>query len=276
MTIHHRLNHLLLHTQIANFGDLSYLLRPAYEASLRAAIAAALPWNLTYKRDAAPPQVGATYLLPYTAEQYTRLALRLKLWPYPRGHHQHVASIPWMCVCVSRRGARRALGPCGGRSQPHDANAACVHSARVCADGCRPGCRPPACPPSRLQGRSLPAGRPPAVPAAARVGAVGARPGHAAAGGAALAELPGRVRRPRHALLCPRLLVAQHMCWSVPYILDVVGMGGEVHGGSGAFKHTSNCPHTTPLALLLPPPRMSPPTHPQPCGATSPASGAAP
>jgi hypothetical protein len=40
-------------------------------------------------------QPGKTYLVAYTIEQYLRVSLRLKLWPYPRGHFQHVAAIPW-------------------------------------------------------------------------------------------------------------------------------------------------------------------------------------
>ena len=81
--------------QVSDWGDLSYLLRPAYEASLRSALAEAEPWEFSYRRDAPKPQPGHTYLGPYTMEQYSRLAMRLSLWPYPRGHHQHVASIPW-------------------------------------------------------------------------------------------------------------------------------------------------------------------------------------
>jgi hypothetical protein len=85
----------LLPVQVSDWGDLSYLLRPAYEASLRSALAEAEPWEFSYRRDAPKPQPGHTYLVPYTMEQYSRLAMRLSLWPYPRGHHQHVASIPW-------------------------------------------------------------------------------------------------------------------------------------------------------------------------------------
>lgn len=41
------------------------------------------------------PQPGKTYLVAYTIEQYLRVSLRLKLWPYPRAHFQHVAAVPW-------------------------------------------------------------------------------------------------------------------------------------------------------------------------------------
>lgn len=81
--------------QVIDYGDLSRLLRPAYEAALAAALAAAEPFEFSYRRDAPQPQAGKTYLIPYVIERYTRVALRLKLWPYPRGHHQHVAIIPW-------------------------------------------------------------------------------------------------------------------------------------------------------------------------------------
>lgn len=50
----------------------------------------ALPWH-----PSALLQPGKTYLVAYTIEQYLRVSLRLKLWPYPRGHFQHVAAIPW-------------------------------------------------------------------------------------------------------------------------------------------------------------------------------------
>ena len=59
------------------------------------------PWPLPQVVDAArlrsskPVDPGATYLLPYKVEVYPRIALRLKLWPNPRGHHRHVASIPF-------------------------------------------------------------------------------------------------------------------------------------------------------------------------------------
>lgn len=81
--------------QVVDYGDLSRLLRPAYEAALQSALAAAEPFELSYRRDAPKPQPGKTYLMPYVIERYTRIALKLKLWPYPRGHHQHVAIIPW-------------------------------------------------------------------------------------------------------------------------------------------------------------------------------------
>lgn len=45
--------------QVVDYGDLSLLMRPAYTAALEAEIAAAEPWNLTYRRDAPQPQVGA-------------------------------------------------------------------------------------------------------------------------------------------------------------------------------------------------------------------------
>lgn len=81
--------------QVIDYGDLSRLLRPAYQAALQAALAAAEPFEISYKRDAPKPQPGKTYLIPYVIERYSRVALKLKLWPYPRGHHQHVAIIPW-------------------------------------------------------------------------------------------------------------------------------------------------------------------------------------
>lgn len=78
-----------------HFGDLSSLLRPAYEAALQAALASAQPWEFNYRKDAPQPERGQTYLVTYVVERFTRAALRLKLWPYPRGHTQHVAVIPW-------------------------------------------------------------------------------------------------------------------------------------------------------------------------------------
>ena len=84
--------------QVAEWGDLSHLLRDAYAEDIRHMLATAQPWDLSLAaiRRQGKPQPGAVYHVFYTIEQYMRLALRLKLWPYPRGHFQHIASIPWM------------------------------------------------------------------------------------------------------------------------------------------------------------------------------------
>jgi hypothetical protein len=85
--------------QVSLWGDLSYLLQPAYAAEMRRQLAAAEPWEGQVgagRRTAAKPRPGAVYAVYYTFEQYTRLAARMKLWPFPRAHFQHVASIPWM------------------------------------------------------------------------------------------------------------------------------------------------------------------------------------
>jgi hypothetical protein len=74
-------------------------MRRQYTAELRAALAAAQPWDMrgwSLGRRAPQPQAGATYVVPYTIEQYTRLAVRMKLWPYPRAHYQHLTVVPWM------------------------------------------------------------------------------------------------------------------------------------------------------------------------------------
>lgn len=34
------------------------------------------------------------YLIAYTLEEYPALARMLRLWPYPRAHHQHAAIVP--------------------------------------------------------------------------------------------------------------------------------------------------------------------------------------
>ncbi|KAI3435729.1 hypothetical protein D9Q98_001787 [Chlorella vulgaris] len=84
---------------VSLWGDLSYLLQPAYAAEMRRQLAAAEPWEGQVgagRRTAAKPRPGAVYAVYYTFEQYTRLAARMKLWPFPRAHFQHVASIPWM------------------------------------------------------------------------------------------------------------------------------------------------------------------------------------
>lgn len=86
--------HACLHLQRVDLGDLSYLLQPAYSNAMRAALASATRW--VYSPTATLDfEANKTYFVTYTIEEYQRLATRLKLWPYPRGHHQFVASIPF-------------------------------------------------------------------------------------------------------------------------------------------------------------------------------------
>ncbi len=71
-------------SDVASFGDVSYLLRPRYEARLRQAVAQAVPldWRamanigelVAAARAAAPPGVPPAALLVYNSEQYDRLA----------------------------------------------------------------------------------------------------------------------------------------------------------------------------------------------------------
>ena len=75
-----------------DWGDLAYLLEPAYSDALRGELAAAEPWSA--REGPHPPLAGHTYLAAYTVEEYKRLALRLRVWDSPRGHHRHVASVP--------------------------------------------------------------------------------------------------------------------------------------------------------------------------------------
>ena len=83
--------------QVTDWGDLDRLTHRNYAADMRHALATAQPWDaLGGRRAGTKPQAGATYYVYYTIEQYTRLALRMKLWPYPRAHFRHIASIPWM------------------------------------------------------------------------------------------------------------------------------------------------------------------------------------
>ena len=79
--------------QVEDWGDVSYLLEPQYSDMLRAALAAAEPWSV--RAGPHPPLLGHTYLAAYASEEDKRLALRLKVWPAPRGHHLHVASVPF-------------------------------------------------------------------------------------------------------------------------------------------------------------------------------------
>lgn len=53
------------------------------------------PFLLPSPLQRSPRQPGKTYLAPYVIEGYGRIYIRMKLWPYPRGHHRHVAAIPW-------------------------------------------------------------------------------------------------------------------------------------------------------------------------------------
>jgi len=38
------------------------------------------------------PQV---YLVPYAAEHYALTVKPLRIWPFPRTHHRHLARLPW-------------------------------------------------------------------------------------------------------------------------------------------------------------------------------------
>ena len=84
-------------SRAVDWGDLSALLQPAYTAGVAAAVAGAELWKL-----GEPLRPGGTYLVPYRVEEYARLARYFRVWPYPRGHHRHVASVPF-------RGARVLL-----------------------------------------------------------------------------------------------------------------------------------------------------------------------
>ncbi len=77
-----------------DLGDLSYLLKPAYSAAMQRQLAEAQPISVKGSR---LPEMkpGEVYLVPYVIEEYSQLAWRLRVWPYPRGHHQFVASIPY-------------------------------------------------------------------------------------------------------------------------------------------------------------------------------------
>ncbi|GAB4822166.1 hypothetical protein N2152v2_009212 [Parachlorella kessleri] len=80
--------------QHVDLGDLSYLLKPAYSAALQRQLAEAeyVDPKLIHRQDL---RAGQLYYVPYVIEEYQRLATRLKIWPFPRGHHQHVAFIPY-------------------------------------------------------------------------------------------------------------------------------------------------------------------------------------
>lgn len=102
----------------ADFGDLSYLLLPAYEASQRRLVKDAVLWqrplqSLRAERGqararprphTAPPARPApadqarspqVYLVPYAAEHYALTVKPLRIWPFPRTHHRHLARLPW-------------------------------------------------------------------------------------------------------------------------------------------------------------------------------------
>ena len=89
--------------QVLDFGDLSYLLRPAFDAHLAAQIATAtrvtLPPGLPMGAKGLPVQGGAvpwmkqlkggaSHLLLYTREEYQTLSRPLGIWlESPRGTH---------------------------------------------------------------------------------------------------------------------------------------------------------------------------------------------
>ena len=210
--------------QAVDYGDLSYLLCPAYTAALQAELLAAQPFNISYRRDAPKPEVGAvgtrwgwgwrwqltgwhaagwlslrcgvhaatcapaaplhtqpgkTYLVAYTIEAYPRVALRLKLWPYPRGHHQHVAAIPFGC------GGSRAAGQqhCAGVLQAGSAATRPFVLSGPTGASCP-------CVIPRPQGLPLPSRRPALLPAAAFGAAAAAHAGHAGGTGGAVPVVP--------------------------------------------------------------------------------------
>ena len=109
---------------VADFGDLSYLLLDSYSAEQQRLVDGAELWSSSLHglhpvpRQAGPWLVACvsscrlrmstrmlctarqgsssqTYLVPYAIEQYADLVNPLGIWPFPRGHHRHMARLPW-------------------------------------------------------------------------------------------------------------------------------------------------------------------------------------
>ena len=84
------------------------------------------------------------YLALYRAERYIHLVRPLGIWPYPRGHHRHMARLPWRNAtllladqrfCQLLPPQRRLLPSPGLRALPAEratsCDAACKCAARL-------------------------------------------------------------------------------------------------------------------------------------------------
>lgn len=84
---------------VRDFGDISYLIKPNYEAGMRQLIerAQAVPRDSLNPHHAGflevPP--GHVYLVRYRLEEYADIAQALHIWPFPRAHFQNIALLPY-------------------------------------------------------------------------------------------------------------------------------------------------------------------------------------
>uniref|UniRef100_A0A1D2AAN0 Alpha-1,3-mannosyl-glycoprotein 2-beta-N-acetylglucosaminyltransferase n=1 Tax=Auxenochlorella protothecoides TaxID=3075 RepID=A0A1D2AAN0_AUXPR len=126
----------------AGFGDVRYLLQPAYDAAARAAVAGAQILPPAALRGAAPPPDlrGGAALVPYLQEDYARLARRTGVWAFPRGHYRFLTSVPWrggrLLLADARRcdllpGALRTLPTPGMRGVAAEPGVSCSAACRA-------------------------------------------------------------------------------------------------------------------------------------------------
>jgi len=100
------------HELISDYGDLSYLVKGAYEDWIRTVVASARHWD----RPASTPErmlkemgdghAGQVILVTYRAETYKQLSDVFGTWPYPRAHHRHAAYLRYKGVLFILADAR--------------------------------------------------------------------------------------------------------------------------------------------------------------------------
>ncbi|KAK9813769.1 hypothetical protein WJX73_008446 [Symbiochloris irregularis] len=80
----------------ADLGDLSYLSLDSFSDHMVSLLQRAQVWEgavTQVKLNQQPP--GQVNLILYKEESYPRTARQLKIWPFPRGHHQHIVALPY-------------------------------------------------------------------------------------------------------------------------------------------------------------------------------------
>eukprot|EP01026_Neomeris_dumetosa_P023967 TRINITY_DN2010_c1_g1_i3.p1 TRINITY_DN2010_c1_g1~~TRINITY_DN2010_c1_g1_i3.p1 ORF type:complete len:331 (-),score=30.33 TRINITY_DN2010_c1_g1_i3:326-1318(-) len=77
-----------------DFGDLSYLLKPNYEKIIKNKMAQATMMHYNGPQSVPIEQPDTMYLILYEIEHYKILSKMLGIWPFPRGHYNHITVVP--------------------------------------------------------------------------------------------------------------------------------------------------------------------------------------
>ncbi|KAK9838605.1 hypothetical protein WJX84_002304, partial [Apatococcus fuscideae] len=78
---------------VTDYGDLRYLLAANYNSAVRDLLKRSQSWDWQARGMNVPSK--GVFLLAYTADVYTQLARRLRIWPFPRAHHYHLTILPY-------------------------------------------------------------------------------------------------------------------------------------------------------------------------------------